>query len=224
MISSWRRLLSSVPAYFIIDGHGRMRLAGLQLVDEALAHRREGEGVDVEGGDLGAQQRIVDRLDRLRRASACSPPRPMPLIISRSWPSRYLATSQPLFTSPTTWSLGTFTSSKKVSQKGELPLISRIGLVETPGRLHVEQQEADPAMLGLGRGADQAEDPVGLVGVAGPHLLAVDQPVVALVLGLGLQAGEIGAGARLRIALAPADFAARDLGQVSASSAPRCRT
>ena len=44
-----------------------------------------------------------------------------------------MATSQPLFTSPTIWSFGTFTSSKKVSQKGELPLISRIGLVETPG-------------------------------------------------------------------------------------------
>ena len=68
-------------------------------------------------------------------------------------------------------------------------------------------------MLGLGRGADQAEDPVGLVGIAGPHLLAVDEVMVALVFGLGLQAGEVGARARLRIALAPADFAARDLGQ-----------
>ena len=49
----------------------------------------------------------------------------MPAIISRSWPSRYLATSQPRFTSPTTCSLGTCTSSKKVSQKGELPEIRR---------------------------------------------------------------------------------------------------
>ena len=61
------------------------------------------------------------------------PASPMPLIISRSWPSRYLATSHPLLTSPTICSFGTFTSSKKVSQNGELPLISRIGLVETPG-------------------------------------------------------------------------------------------
>src|SRR3546814_4332325 len=56
----------------------------------------------------------------------------MPEIISRSWPSRYLATSQPLFSSWTRWLLGTFTLSKKVSQNGELPEISRIGLVETP--------------------------------------------------------------------------------------------
>mgnify|MGYP002146655797 CR=1 FL=1 len=55
-----------------------------------------------------------------------------PLIISRSWPSRYLATSQPRLTSPTNCVLGTSTSSKKVSQKGLLPLISRIGLVVTP--------------------------------------------------------------------------------------------
>ena len=59
--------------------------------------------------------------------------RPMPEIISRSWPSRYLATSQPLFSSPTRLALGTFTSLKKVSQKGEWPEISRIGRVETPG-------------------------------------------------------------------------------------------
>ena len=69
-------------------------------------------------------------------------------------------------------------------------------------------------MLGRLRiGADQAEDPVGLVGIAGPDLLAVDQPMVALVLALGLQRGEVGAGAGLGIALAPADLAARDLGQ-----------
>ena len=57
----------------------------------------------------------------------------MPEIISRSWPSRYLATSQPRFSSPTRLDLGTTTSSKKVSQKGEDPEINRIGLVETPG-------------------------------------------------------------------------------------------
>ena len=57
----------------------------------------------------------------------------MPLIISRSCVSRYLATSQPLLSSPTTCPLGTRTLSKKVSQNGDLPEISRIGLVDTPG-------------------------------------------------------------------------------------------
>ena len=72
-------------------------------------------------------------------------------------------------------------------------------------------------------GAHQAEAPVGLVGVGGPDLLAVDQPVVALVLALGLQAGEVGAGAGLGIALAPADLAVHDLRQDALLSAPRWR-
>src|SRR5690606_36471660 len=92
---------------------------------------------------------------------------------------------------------------------------------DRPGRdaraLHVEEEEADPAMLGRGRiGADQAEDPVRLVGIGGPDLLAVDQPVIALVLGPGAQAGEVGAGIGRAIALAPADLAARDRRQVMA--------
>src|SRR3954447_817651 len=56
----------------------------------------------------------------------------MPEIIARSCCSRYLATSQPRLTVPTTLPLGTRTLSKKVSQNGDLPEISRIGLVETP--------------------------------------------------------------------------------------------
>ena len=80
--------------------------------------------------------------------------------------------------------------------------------------LHVEQHEADAALLGCLAGADEAEDPIGLVGVAGPHLLPVDDIMVARVLGAGREAGEVGAGIGFRIALAPADFAARDLGQM----------
>ena len=66
--SSLRRLLSSVPAYFIIDGDGRMRFARLPHRREALAHRREGERVDVERRDLGAEQRVG-------RASIAAPER-----------------------------------------------------------------------------------------------------------------------------------------------------
>ena len=58
--------------------------------------------VDIEVGNLGAQQGILDPADGLAQRICRSPPSPIPLIISRSWPSRYLATSQPLLTSPTT--------------------------------------------------------------------------------------------------------------------------
>src|SRR5438128_167491 len=48
----------------------------------------------------------------------------------------------------------------------------------------------------------------------GPHLLAVDQEMVALVDGAGAQAGEVGAGAGLGIALAPDLVTAENLWQV----------
>jgi hypothetical protein len=80
-------------------------------------------------------------------------------------------------------------------------------------RLHVDQQERD-AFLDLGGrvGADQAEDPVAVLGQGGPGLLAVDQVVFLAVVageafGLGLQAGEVRTRARLRIALGPPDVA-----------------
>ena len=85
-------------------------------------------------------------------------------------------------------SFGTFTSVKKVSQNGEAPAISWIGRTSTPGWCMSISRKRDALMLLRGVGAHQAEAPVGPLRAAGPDLLAVDQEVVALVLGLGLQA------------------------------------
>ena len=219
MTSSWRALFSSVPAYFIIEGWAGWAWPDLQLVDEPLGHRPERHAVDVEAGDVGAQHRIVAEhvASNASPSDPDWPPRPMPLIISRSWPSRYLATSQPLLISPTDLVLGHLHVVEEGLAEGRIAGDQQDRPGRDAGARHVEQQEADPLMLGRGRiGAHQAEDPVGLVGIAGPDLLAVDQPVIALVLALGLQAGEVGAGAGLGIALAPADLAAGDLGQDSA--------
>src|SRR3546814_19138749 len=80
------------------------------------------------------------------------------------------------------------------------------------GRGHVEEEKAYALVLGRGRiGSYEAEDPVRLVGVAGPDLLAVDEPMVALVLTLRLERSEVVAGIGLRIALAPAYLPPRDL-------------
>jgi hypothetical protein len=107
--------------------------------------------------------------------------------------------------------------SKKVSQKGEAPLIRRIGFDADAGLVHVEEHETDALVLGTAVvRADQAEDPVGLVGVGRPHLLAVDRVIVAAIFGAGLERGEIGPGIRLGIALAPADLTAADRWQVLA--------
>ena len=193
-----------------------MRLAGLQLVDEALGHGAEGHRVDIEAGDVGAQDRIVGKRLLQRRAERVG-------LAAEAHAADHLAlVAEQIFGDvPALVHLADDLVLRHLHVVEEGLAEGRIAGDEQdrPGRdagaRHVEQEEADPLMLGRGGiGADQAEDPVGLVGIAGPDLLAVDQPMIALVLAFGLQAGEVGAGARLGIALAPAYLAAGDLGQI----------
>ena len=69
-------------------------------------------------------------------------------------------------------------------------------------------------LLRRGIGAHQAKNPVGVVRVGGPDLLAGDDVVVAVALGAGLQRGEVRSGVRLGITLAPADQAGSDFRQM----------
>ena len=163
-----------------------------RLVAGRLHQHAKRRLVDLEARDLGAQHRLVaagpPRRGQARRRqtgpAACGCERsPMPPIISRSCVSRYLAMVQPALSSPTRLRRGTLTLSKKVSQNGDLPEISMIGRVVTPGDVHVDQHEADAGVFLRGVGAHQAEDPVGLVGIGGPDLLAVDDEVVVVDLG-----------------------------------------
>ena len=79
--------------------------------------------------------------------------------------------------------------------------------------LHGAEQVRDALVLrGVRVGAGQHEDVVGEAGLGGPDLLAVDDPLVAVQLGLGLEPGEVGAGIGLGEALAPGDLPAEDLG------------
>ena len=72
------------------------------------------------------------------------------------------------------------------------------------GRLHVDEQQADALVLRrVGLGAAEEEAPVGDVGVAGPHLLAVHDVVVAVTLRPGAERRQIGARAGLGEALTP---------------------
>src|ERR1043166_9390815 len=66
----------------------------------------------------------------------------------------------------------------------------------------------------VGVGAHQQKAPIGEMRARRPYLLAVDQEMVALIDRASAQAGEIGAGPRLGIALAPDLVAAKDLWQV----------
>ena len=77
------------------------------------------------------------------------------------------------------------------------------------GRVHVDDEAGEALVLGqVGVGAADDLADVGVLGARGPHLLAGDDPLVAVALGLGLQAGEVGAGARLAEQLAADEVAA----------------
>ena len=112
-----------------------------------------------------------------RRARRCAE------IISRSCCSRYLATSQPRLTVADQIAL----RHPHVVEEGlaERRLAGdqqdRLG-ADTPGEAMSNSMKLMPSCFLARRvGAHQAEDPVGLVGVGGPDLLAVDDEMVAVV-------------------------------------------
>ena len=71
-------------------------------------------------------------------------------------------------------------------------------------RLHVDQEEGDSLLLfGVGVGAYESEDHVGPVGHRCPNLLPIHDVVVAVAHRACLEAGKIGAGTGLGVALAP---------------------
>jgi hypothetical protein len=83
-------------------------------------------------------------------------------------------------------------------------------------RLHVDQQERDAGLRLRGWiGADQTKDPVGVLRQRCPGLVPIDNVVIAVTHRLGANGGKIGAGARLRIALAPPVLAGEDTRQES---------
>src|SRR5262249_33356875 len=93
-------------------------------------------------------------------------------------------------------------------------------LLERPhldaGLTHVEEQARDAFVLRhAGIGAREQDAPVRDVPAAGPDLLAVDDEVVALVLGTSAQARQVRAGVRLRVELAPHLLGREDLLEVA---------
>ena len=81
--------------------------------------------------------------------------------------------------------------------------------------VHVDGEVGDALVLrhvGVGAGDEHAE--VGHLAAGGPHLLAGDDPLVAVLDGTGLQAGEVGAGAGLAEQLAPGLLAGDDVADV----------
>ena len=104
---------------------------------------------------------------------------------------------------------------------GEEHLVERGVAVHLPermdlhaGLLHVEDEVGEALVLGhVPVGARQQQAPVGLVRAGGPHLLAVDHPLVALPVGARHGAGHVRAAARLAEQLAPGVLAGEDAAQ-----------
>ena len=106
----------------------------------------------------------------------------------------------------------------RAANVGEEHLVELLGAVDLPYRPdldsllpHGHQQVRDPGVLGhVGVGPGQQEDVVGVLGLGGPDLLAVDDPLVSVELGPRLERGQVGAGIRLAETLAPGDLPLED--------------
>ena len=89
-----------------------------------------------------------------------------------------------------------------VEVRGAVGLAQRADL--DPGELHVAHEEREAAVLGdVGIGARHEDRPARAAGAAGPHLLAVHHPLVAVAHRHRREAGEVGTGTRLAEELAP---------------------
>ena len=83
-----------------------------------------------------------------------------------------------------------------------------------PGLVHRHQQVREPVVsLAALLGAAHDEAPVRPLRERRPHLLPVDDPLVALTARPGLHVRQVGAGVRLGVALAPELGARHDAGQ-----------
>src|SRR5258708_17840142 len=81
-------------------------------------------------------------------------------------------------------------------------------------RAHVQDEHADALVLGyVGGGADVAKALVGVHGIGGPHLLTVDNELIAVENGPRRKRAEVGPGVGLAHADAPNGVAADSRGR-----------
>ncbi len=99
-----------------------------------------------------------------------------------------------------------------VELTGTVDLLDRANL--DTGLVHRDEQVGDACVLRHSLvGAGEQEHVVGVLGLGGPDLLAVDDPLVTVEFGLALQRREVRPGLGLGEALAPARLAPEDAGQ-----------
>ena len=130
-----------------------------------------------------------------------------------------MATDHPCPSSPRVRSSGTTTSSKKTSENSGAPCMVSIGPHLDARAVHVDEEGGDAPVGRLrGPGAGQEDAALGVLGQAGPDLLARDPPHVAVPGGPAGQRGQVAAGPRLGEPLAPGLVAASSRGTITAAS------
>ena len=197
----------------------RLELHGLDAdreVGEPLAHER------VLGRRAAASLCACGEAQQIVRSCCCV--RVVDASMLRSWNSVAFATVQPSCSSPTRFARGTsHVLEEHLVEAGVARHLHQRAHGDA-GRLHVDQEVRDAAVLRrLGIGAHEAEHPVGVLRARRPDLLPVDDELVAVELGARPERRQVGARARLGVALTPDLLGGRGSSAGSAASARRCR-
>ena len=127
-----------------------------------------------------------------------------------------LARLQPSPSSPTRFSAGRRTSSRKTSLNVWAPVISMMGRIGDARQVHRAHEVGDALVLrGVGVRAGDEDAVAGVLGQRGPDLLAGHHPFVAVALGPGRQRRQVGPGAGLAEELAPHVLAGQERHEVA---------
>ena len=167
-----------------------------------------------DGSSLSSRS---ERTPRLEAGTSAMP--------SRSLASRNLAQVQPSFSLPIRLATGTLARRRRTRRSPHgAPSSMMIGRTVTPGVFMSISRKEMPS-CGLASVSVRTRQKIQSrpMGERGPGLLAVDDVVVAVTTARRAQVGEVGAGARLRVALAPLTRRSCGCRAGSAPSARRCR-
>ena len=207
--------------------------AALALVGRALVVEPDEPALDV-GLREPLAQRAGRSMPRCRSSSrstglppTASPPiEPAPDSETRSFISVVIATCHPSPSRPSIQSSGTRASLKNTSLNSASPVICTQRPHLDAGLLHVDDEVREPAVLrhvGVRCGTSSIPH-LRDVRERRPHLLAVDDPLVAVAHRARREPGDVGAGARLAEELAPDLLVASRAAGAAGASSPRCPT
>ena len=208
-----KALMRFAPVQLRKAAPGADRVTGDQRIDRRLDMRLQHVDIDHGLGELRSHSAlrpagrpstgsVLQAAIRWRSSFSKRQARYMRLV-ARSIASTRIAAAQPSSGAPSASACATSTLSKKTSQKLSRPSIDlMVRRARRSIQRHREQRQSAMAVLDR-PGARQQQAALRAIGAAGPDLLAVDAPDIAVANRARPQACEVGAGFRLRESLAP---------------------